>query len=100
MNDLLIRNLRQIGENAADLLIRDGRIAGMAPGVHVRALAIETAGGAIAIPALVEAHTHLDKTVMGMDWYEITVATGGPVRLTVKGGRVIGREGKPVMAAP
>jgi cytosine/creatinine deaminase len=36
---------------------------------------VEDGAGAIAIPGLVEAHTHLDKTVMGMGWYENAVGT-------------------------
>ena len=75
MTDLLIRNLRPMGAPATDLLIRDGRIAAIAPGIDAPGIAVEDAGGAIAIPGLVEAHTHLDKTVMGMGWYENTVGT-------------------------
>jgi cytosine/adenosine deaminase-related metal-dependent hydrolase len=75
MTDLLIRNLRPMGAPATDLLIRDGRIAAIAPGIDAPGIAVEDAGGAIAIPGLVEAHTHLDKTVMGMGWYENAVGT-------------------------
>ena len=75
MTDLLIRNLRPMGAPATDLLIRDGRIAAIAPGIDAPGIAAEDAGGAIAIPGLVEAHTHLDKTVMGMGWYENAVGT-------------------------
>lgn len=75
MTDLLIRNLRPMGAPAADLLIRDGRIATIAPGIDAPGVPVEDAAGAIAIPGLVEAHTHLDKTVMGMGWYENAVGT-------------------------
>lgn len=75
MTDLLIRNLRPMGAPATDLLIRDERIAAIAPGIDAPGIAVEDAGGAIAIPGLVEAHTHLDKTVMGMGWYENAVGT-------------------------
>jgi cytosine/adenosine deaminase-related metal-dependent hydrolase len=75
MTDLLIRNLRPMGAPATDMLITDGRIARIAPGIDAPAALIEDAGGAIAIPGLVEAHTHLDKTVMGMNWYENAVGT-------------------------
>ena len=75
MTDLLIRNLRPMGAPATDLLIRDGRIAAIASGIDAPGIAAEDAGGAIAIPGLVEAHTHLDKTVMGMGWYENAVGT-------------------------
>lgn len=51
------------------MLIRDGKIAGFdakatAPGTE----AIDC-GNALLLPGLVEAHTHLDKTLLGMPWY-------------------------------
>ncbi|WP_102108934.1 amidohydrolase family protein [Oceaniglobus roseus] len=73
MTDLLIRNLRPMGASACDMLIRDGRIVRTGTELSADGADIEDAGGAIAIPGLVEAHTHLDKTVMGMGWYENTV---------------------------
>lgn len=73
--DLLLRNVRPMGGALADILIRAGRIAGVGPALSAPGIAIEDGGGAIAIPGLVEAHTHLDKTVMGMGWYENAVGT-------------------------
>ncbi|QYK41333.1 MAG: amidohydrolase family protein [Paracoccaceae bacterium] len=76
--DLLIRNARPMGGPPADILIQAGRIAGIGPGLAAAAppgIAAEDARGAIAIPGLVEAHTHLDKTVMGMGWYRNAVGT-------------------------
>lgn len=75
MTDLLIRNLRPMGAAPADLLIRDGVIAAVGPDLAAPGVPAHDAQGAIAIPGLVEAHTHLDKTVMGMGWYENTVGT-------------------------
>ena len=75
MNDLLIRNLRPMGQPLCDMLIRGGRIVALAEDVTAPDVPTEDAAGAIAIPGLVEAHTHLDKTVMGMDWYKNTVGT-------------------------
>lgn len=75
MTDLLIRNLRPMGAPATDLLIRGGRIADIAPAIDAPGVDVHEAGEAIAIPGLVEAHTHLDKTVMGMGWYENAVGT-------------------------
>lgn len=69
MTDLLIRNIRPMGAAVADILIRDGRIAAIGPDLAARDAAIEDGQGAIAIPALVDAHTHLDKTTWGMPWY-------------------------------
>lgn len=74
MSDLLLRNVRPMGGAPADILIRAGRIAEIGPGLSAPAgVPFEDGDGAIAIPGLVEAHTHLDKTVMGMAWYENAV---------------------------
>lgn len=55
-----------MGGPPVDLLLRDGRIAAAdaAPGAEQ-----VDGGGAIVVPGLVEAHTHLDKTLVGMAWY-------------------------------
>ncbi len=69
MSDLHLRNVRPMCGALADILIRDGRIAGIgAPGVPP-GVPVEDGGGAIAVPGLVDAHTHLDKTLWGMPWY-------------------------------
>ena len=66
--DLLIRNVRPWGAEATDLLIRGGRIDRMQPGIAVEDIETEDGAGAIALPGLVEAHTHLDKSLWGMGW--------------------------------
>jgi cytosine/adenosine deaminase-related metal-dependent hydrolase len=69
-HDLLITDVRPHGGPAADILIRAGRIAAVGPGlVPPDGVTVEPGGGALAIPGLVEAHTHLDKTLLGMPWY-------------------------------
>lgn len=50
-----------------DLLIRDGRFT---PRGSDRPACEIDAAGQIALPGLIEAHTHLDKTLIGMDWFE------------------------------
>lgn len=70
MSNLLIRNLRPMAAVSCDMLIRDGEIAAVGVGLDADGVEIEDANGAIAIPGLVEAHTHLDKSVWGMPWYE------------------------------
>lgn len=72
--DLLIRNARPMGGDPVDLVIRNGRFDtrdGVLPKEEIDATEY------IALPGLVEAHTHLDKTLIGMDWYENRV---GPTR--------------------
>ena len=66
--DLLIRNIRPLGAPATDLLIRQGRIARIGPGLAADGAATEDGAGCIALPGLVEAHTHLDKSLWGMGW--------------------------------
>ncbi|MFF1828590.1 amidohydrolase [Paenarthrobacter sp. NPDC058040] len=55
----------------ADLLIRGGRIAEMAPTGTLTVPAgavIEDGAGALALPGMVDAHCHVDKTLWGRDW--------------------------------
>lgn len=70
MTDLLLKNVRPMAGEATDILIRAGRIAAIGPGLDAPGVAAEDGAGAIAIPGLVEAHTHLDKTTWGMPWYQ------------------------------
>lgn len=74
MNDILIRNVRPFGGEATDLYILNGRFADR----RGESAAVEIDGsGHVALPGLVEAHTHLDKTLIGMDWFENHI---GPTR--------------------
>ncbi|MBU2410413.1 MAG: cytosine deaminase, partial [Gammaproteobacteria bacterium] len=67
---LLIRNVRPLGGPACDVLVREGVLAGVGPGLALPAgCAVEEGGGALLLPGLVEGHTHLDKTLWGMPWY-------------------------------
>jgi cytosine deaminase len=70
MSDLLLRNVRPYGEAVSDLLIRDGKIAGIGRFEPEAGMPVEDGGGAIAIPGLIDAHTHLDKTTWGIPWHE------------------------------
>jgi cytosine/adenosine deaminase-related metal-dependent hydrolase len=66
---LHLKNVRPLGGPATDVLILDGRFA--EPGSPVPPATPEIdGGGAILLPGLVEAHTHLDKTLWGMGWYK------------------------------
>jgi cytosine deaminase len=66
MTDLLIRNVRPMGGPTTDLLIRNGRFATGPAAPDAPTL---NGHGRLALPGLVEAHTHLDKTVLGMPWH-------------------------------
>ena len=64
--DLLVRNVRPLGGDLTDIVILAGRIArGPAP----TDVPVLDGGGRIALPGLVEAHTHLDKSLLGLPWY-------------------------------
>lgn len=68
--DLLLRSVRPLGGPPADVLVRSGRIAAMAPGLAaVAGVPEEDGGGALLLPGLVESHTHLDKTNWGRPWF-------------------------------
>jgi len=69
MTDLLIRNARPMGGPPSDLLIRAGRIAAIGPDLDPGGAPIEDAAGRLAIPGLVDAHTHLDKSMLGHPWW-------------------------------
>ena len=70
MASLLIRDCRLPGGAAADILVTDGRIAAIGPSLAAApGTPEERAGGLLALPALVEGHTHLDKTLWGMGWW-------------------------------
>lgn len=68
-NDLLLANVRPMGGPSASILIRAGRIAAIGATVSASGATAVDGGGALAIPGLVEAHTHLDKTLWGMGWH-------------------------------
>ena len=67
-----IRNVRPLGRSeAADLLIEDARIAAVLPaGTAAPELPtlVDGQGRLLLLPALVEAHTHFDKTLWGAPW--------------------------------
>jgi cytosine/creatinine deaminase len=69
MSAMLLRQVRPLGGPAVDVLVRDGRIAAMGPGLQDDGATQEDGAGALLLPGLVEAHTHLDKTLWGLPWY-------------------------------
>lgn len=69
MSNLLLRNARPMAGESCDILVRDGRIAGFGRFEPDPDMVVEDAGDAIAVPGLIDAHTHLDKTMWGMPWH-------------------------------
>lgn len=73
-SNLLIRGGRPNGGAVADILIQSGKITQIGDTVVAPAdTVIESVDGMLVFPGLVEAHTHLDKTLWGMQWHENTV---------------------------
>ncbi|WP_345388706.1 amidohydrolase family protein [Nonomuraea salmonea] len=65
----LVWRPRQPALEPADLLVRDGRIAQVAPRVDAPPQArVVDVTGQVVLPGLVEAHCHLDKTLYGGPW--------------------------------
>lgn len=69
MSDLLLRGVRPWGGAHTDVLIRSGKISRVAPTIDAPGVTIEEGRGDILLPGLVEAHTHLDKSLLGLPWY-------------------------------
>ena len=59
MSTTLVQNVRPLGGAATDLLLRDGEIAAVGPGLSAEGATVLDATGLIALPGLVDLHTHL-----------------------------------------
>ncbi|MGI4955352.1 MAG: amidohydrolase family protein [Janthinobacterium lividum] len=66
MDGLHIINVRPLGGASTTLTIRDGRFTDEPPRPGAPVL---DAAGRLALPGLIEAHTHLDKSLIGMPWF-------------------------------
>ncbi len=67
---LLLTNVRPMAGPTANVLIERGRIAAVGPGLAAPPGAtVEDGQGELLLPGLVEAHTHLDKSLIGLPWY-------------------------------
>ncbi|APA99654.1 amidohydrolase [Nocardia seriolae] len=91
MNDLLLTGGRPWTPGnpvtPADILIRDGRIAAITPGLTADGMPSVDLAGALVFPGLVDAHCHLDKTMYGGPWVP---NTGG----RTLAGRIANGEGR------
>jgi cytosine deaminase len=74
---LLLRNVRPFGGPARDVLAVEGRIAEVGDGLVAPQGATAVDGrGHLALPGLVDAHAHLDKTLWGLPWRPHTAGDG------------------------
>ena len=79
MRETLIERIRLAHEAPlVDLLVRDGHIAEIQPSGVIDAAGAdrEDGAGALALPGMVDAHCHVDKTVWGREWVP---HTAGPL---------------------
>ena len=67
--NLLIRDVRPYGADCVDILIQDGRITTIGNTIITADVPIMNGMSRLALPGLVEAHTHLDKSLLGLPWY-------------------------------
>jgi cytosine/creatinine deaminase len=69
-HDLLITNVKTKGHAPGNVLIRNGRIASIGPTADVEAdTPVLDGRGKVLMPSFVDAHSHLDKTTVGMPWH-------------------------------
>jgi len=77
VDGLLLRNVRPLGGTAVDLLVGGGRIVAVGEGLAApEGVAVVDGGSQLALPGLVDAHAHLDKTLWGLPWRPHTAGDG------------------------
>ena len=59
MTDYLLKGARVLGGEPTDLLLRDGTIAEIGADLHAGGAEVIDAAGLVALPGLVDLHTHL-----------------------------------------
>src|SRR5690242_1244195 len=87
--DLLLTNVRlPDGSGPIDIQIRDGRIVPVSPtatdgpsGTTSPPSQTLDGGGRVVLPRLIDAHMHLDKTLMGEAWIGLTETRTLPERV-------------------
>ena len=68
--DLWVTNVRPLGSDPVDLHAVDGKIASRDRGTRpAPGATVVDGGGRLLFPGFVDAHTHMDKTLLGMGWY-------------------------------
>ncbi len=68
--DLFIRNVRPLGIDLVDIHVSNGRIGDIGPGLKPPTLDAEKIDGSgrLVFPGLIDAHAHLDKSLLGLGW--------------------------------
>ena len=75
---ILIRDIRPLGADPTDILVKNGRIAELGPNLSAPNATVVDGEGRLVFPGFVDAHAHIDKTLIGLGWYRNEV---GPTLL-------------------
>ncbi|MEZ4512732.1 MAG: amidohydrolase family protein [Chloroflexota bacterium] len=69
--NLLLQNVRPMGGDAVDVLVRKGVIVAMAAGIEAEGgTAVFDGQNQLLLPGLVNAHAHIDKNLLGWPWHK------------------------------
>jgi cytosine/creatinine deaminase len=95
MTALLVTNLRPLGPvgDAIDLHVIDGEIVAAQPGLAATVspeTTVVDGAGRLLFPGFVDAHAHMDKTLLGMGWYRNEV--GPSLQDKIDNERLVRRE--------
>lgn len=72
MSTTLIRNVRPLHRAATDILITDGIIQRIESGIAADpAWTVIEGNDSLVFQGLIDGHTHMDKTLLGMPWYSV-----------------------------
>lgn len=90
-NQVVLRNVRPLGQDAVDIILRDGNITAIGANLAASGSAEEIdGGGRLLFQGFVDAHTHMDKTLLGLPWHRHT--TGPALLDKIEGERRLRQE--------
>jgi cytosine/adenosine deaminase-related metal-dependent hydrolase len=71
MTATVIQNVRPMRGETVDIVIREGRIEaiGLDAAHQLAGVEVIEGGGKLVFPGLIDAHTHMEKTLMGLPWH-------------------------------
>jgi cytosine/adenosine deaminase-related metal-dependent hydrolase len=69
-SELFVKNVRPLHGEQVDLRVRDGHFTAIGPGLTASPDAtVIDGGGRLLFPGFVDAHAHMDKSLIGLPWY-------------------------------
>ncbi len=104
-NDLHLVNVRTAAGIKTEILVREGRITALGTALDGGGMTQVDGNGDLVLPALVDSHLHLDKSMVGLPWHphaagpdrqsrintEKTIRDGLPLSVAVRAGNLIER---------